>query len=261
MDSLESVSTQILKLCVSSTTGIVRLKDVPTSQSLAGGMPSLQSPSATEKRIHEVYKQLGEIKRQQLKSNITPDDPELRPYATWTTEELKAEAERTKKLADIRSVIVSGSLFPISLLQSKIEQETQTDAVVFGSGLEDKSVEMTLKLHKEIADLKLELLNEQKRNKERHRKNRERTAEIIRLAERQKERQRESMTEDERQKLTTLKESIKRSSEKIRTLQAVILGIVLASGLDWASDENLRRIVLQCSANDFNSADEFDDET
>ncbi|KAK9238026.1 hypothetical protein V1525DRAFT_402220 [Lipomyces kononenkoae] len=254
-ETLESVATDILNLCVDRKSGIPRISDVTTSKSANLGEASNRELDPKETRINELYHELNELNRQILEADLKIEGNERREYSGLQVADLKSRSEIAKQMADIHSTITYGALAPISLLRSQFQNPEEYSTVINHG----QSMQIILQLSDELSRLKVQLLQLQKENKERHAMNRTTVAEIVETMKERRIRQKSVLSDADKKRIKACTESIASLEEKIETLKPVVLGIILGSGLDWASHEDLREIVLDCSNNDSDS-DSSDDE-
>ncbi|KAJ8103300.1 hypothetical protein POJ06DRAFT_247162 [Lipomyces tetrasporus] len=244
-ERLESIATDILNLCVGRKWGIPRLSDVSSSKSVTIGEASVRELTPKEARIIERYKELNELNRRIFEIDLKVEGNERREYSGLPVAELKHRSETAKQIADIHSTIIYGSVAPISLIRSQLQNGDHNTVVN-----RDQSVQIILRLSDELSRLKTQLLQLQKENKERHEMNRATTVQIIGITKERRTLQKSVLTNADKKRISAFKESIANTEEKIETLKPVILGIILGSGLDWATHDELRDIVLECSNND-----------
>ncbi|KAK9433112.1 hypothetical protein V1505DRAFT_363252 [Lipomyces doorenjongii] len=257
-ETLESVATDILNLCVGRRSGIPRLSDVASLKSATVGEASIRELTPKEARINELYNELNELNRQIFEIDLKIEGNERREYAGLPVSDLKCRSEMAKQMADIHSTITYGAMAPISLIRSQAQYVDHDDSNAVDR---DQSVPIILQLSDELSRLKVQLLELQKENKGRHGMNRATAGEIVDILKERRTRQKSVLSDADNKRIEAIKESIANTEEKIETLKPVVLGIILGSGLDWAAQKDLRDIVLECSNNDSDdesSDDEFD---
>ncbi|KAK9368282.1 hypothetical protein V1509DRAFT_623611 [Lipomyces kononenkoae] len=254
-ETLESVATDILKLCVGRNSGIPRIGDVTMSKAATLGEASSHELDPKETRIIELCHELNELNRLIFEADLKIEGNERREYSGLQVADLKSRSEIATQIADIHSTLTYGALAPISLIRSRFQNSDEYGTVVN----RNRSVQIILQLSDELSRLKLQLLQLQKENKERHGTNRATVAEIVETMKERRIEQKDALSDADKKRIKTCTESIANVEEKIETLKPVVLGIILGSGLDWASHGELRDIVLECSNNDSDN-DSSDDE-
>ncbi|KAK9479215.1 hypothetical protein V1514DRAFT_319257 [Lipomyces japonicus] len=255
-ESLYTISLDILRLALSVTTGVARFRHAKPSVTSTIGEPSVYALQPKEQRITDLYNELRQLQRQLLPFEQQDAHGD---FASLSLDDLREESDAAKNLADIHALVDYGSLTSVdALVKSQKKDNDANDLLGAHEPVDpDKSVQIVLQLGQQLHQLKENLVKLEIDNEAIHKVNRRLTSTIIEKKSRQQQNKRIVGQHSER--IKELQQILQTVTEKIETLKPTILGLILASGIDWGNDDRLRNIVLDCS-NDYSNTESSDND-
>ncbi|KAK9378420.1 uncharacterized protein V2V93DRAFT_376153 [Kockiozyma suomiensis] len=254
--SLDVISTDILQLCLISPTGLPVLSKIGSSRTSIAGEPQLLSSLSKLQRIRALRSELFSVKRERDKYAIPLDRNVKREFTGLSVDSVRERAAVAQIEADIAFDELYGHLASPKELKRRQSEYTAGDAMT----AVENSTAVIARLSNELSELRRQIYVSRSEIKLRHEENKAVTARLVSLIHDQKQQTKSAIPGDAQMRILSCKESYASATQKLETLKPIILGIVLGSGLDWASDPNLREIVLECSNNDSeDSENDYDD--
>ncbi|KAK9450948.1 uncharacterized protein V1518DRAFT_412137 [Limtongia smithiae] len=240
---LNTLSTDILKLCISTSTGVPRLYDVNQFEAAPPGEITNGDALASinTDKIYELEDLLYEIdilKRKISVNEVVLDQNVRRRFSVIPAQDLRDEARLEEYRAMLQNELKNG---PMSFFNDKAAPENRE------LPFQDRSFEIIRELAMSLAETRIQIERVQQSNRAQQKRNQRTTKEIITLLRDRRRQQRSDLSRDDIERIRAYKESISSTQEKIDTLKPVILGIIFGSGIDWVNDKELCDLVLECS--------------
>ncbi|KAK9475321.1 uncharacterized protein V1510DRAFT_400495 [Dipodascopsis tothii] len=178
-------------------------------------------------------------------------------------DELRAQIEAERERLRAHTQVVETATASLALLKVVYNDGPMSDrdrSLRELAAVRDSEATRLLGLLERADVLKTELRQQQDANIEQHKINRDLVERIVRVQERRRAAQAGQLEDDDRQAVKELSRQVEDTQAKLAMIKAVLMGMVLSSGIDWASDAELQETVLECSDDRYAMREQVQDE-